>query len=79
MNLLDSLTVWVAAHPDEPTQIVLTWDEKRHKWAGAMHHGREADDSPMWGGASYSIADTPHEALSQIMQEFRVPLEHQDG
>lgn len=73
MTLLDRLEAWVGNHPGEPVQVVVTWDEKLHEWAGAMFAGKEAEDSPMWGGAAHSIAPTVHEAIEQLFNEFRLP------
>lgn len=41
-------------------------------WAAAYVFGREADDSPMAGGASYGVGASPYEALRMIVDECRL-------
>jgi hypothetical protein len=44
---------------DEQVSIAYEWE-------------KEAEDSPMYGAASYSIGDSVNEALSQIYKDLRI-------
>lgn len=41
------------------------------EWLTAAEYGKEADDSPMVGAASYSASASANEAIQQVLGETR--------
>lgn len=41
------------------------------EWVTAAVYGREAEDSPMAGAASYGVANDPWTAVRQVLDETR--------
>lgn len=64
IKTMDQGVVGVSRHgPDHP--------RSPNEWSIHMEFGREAEDSPMAGGAAYGMGDTLEEALNQALKDLR--------
>lgn len=47
----------------------IVFNMERGKWFTSLEFGREAEDSPMAGGAAYGVSATAEEAIRQIVEQ----------
>jgi hypothetical protein len=73
---LRRLDAWVKTHDEEEIAFSLQYQtntkpDRPSGWYCALEWGKEADDSPMVGAASYGAGDTALEALTEVLQEIK--------
>jgi hypothetical protein len=74
LNNLDAIIRWMYERDDD-VQLVIgrgSFLTGRPEWTAALHSGKEAEDSPMWGAASYGISATVDGALATLVDEFHI-------
>jgi hypothetical protein len=74
MATVDDIIKWIKERGEE-AQLVISFDpEHGDRWVAGMTVGMEAEDSDMAGGAAYGMGETPEEALSTVVADFRIPV-----
>jgi hypothetical protein len=73
MNAKEKLSA-IMGHAERQGRYRLTLGTTETESFVGYEFGREAPDSPMYGGASYGIGDTLDEALDQVIDEVGIIL-----
>lgn len=68
MDRLDKIIAGITAAGQGTFALILN---DRGEWLTAAEYGKEADDSPMVGAASYGASPSANEAIQTVLDETR--------